>query len=114
MEKDILGSLLLDFYGNMLTERQKEVMNLYVDCDTGLSEIASIVGSSRQAVYEMIKVSEKTLGELESKLGCVKKYLENRNNLIECKQLLEQFLEKNNNKEIESVLEKVQKVLDNQ
>lgn len=114
MEKDIRGSLLLDFYGNMLTEKQKEVMSLYIECDTGLSEIASMVGSSRQAVYEMIKVSEKTLCEFENKLGCVKKYLENRNNLLDCKQMLEKFLVSNKNNEIESVLEKVQKVLENQ
>ena len=114
MEKDIESSLLLDFYGNLLTEKQKEIMHLYIECDTSLSEIASIVGSSRQAVYDMIKVSEKSLSDLENKLGCVKKYLENRNELIECVNLLEELQSQSQSEKLEKVLEKVQKVLKNQ
>lgn len=114
MEKDIESSLLLDFYGNLLTEKQKEVMNLYIECDTSLSEIASIIGSSRQAVYDMIKVSEKSLNDFENKLGCVKKYLENRNDLIECENLLEEIQKQSDIKTLDKAIEKVQKVLKNQ
>lgn len=114
MEKDIESSLLLDFYGNLLTEKQKEIMHLYIDCDTSLSEIASISGSSRQAVYDMIKVSEKSLKDFENKLGCVKKYLENRNELIDCEKLLDDLIFSSGNEKLEKVKAKVQKVLKNQ
>lgn len=114
MGKDIRNSLLLDFYSNLLTQKQREIMSLYIECDTGLSEIASIVGSSRQAVYETIKVSEKLLNEFESKLGSVNRYLENRTLLFESINILDDFCKKNSSKELELVKEKIQAVLDNQ
>lgn len=112
MEKDVHCNLLLDFYGNLLTKKQREMMELYVECDTGLSEIASLMNASRQSVYDTIKVSEKLLEDFEEKLGCVRKYLENRNLLLESIDLLEKESEKNTN--LKTALENVQKVLDNQ
>ncbi len=112
MEKDVHCNLLLDFYGNLLTKKQREIMELYVEFDTGLSEIASMMNASRQSVYESIKVSENLLENFEEKLGCVKKYLENRNTLLESIDLLEK--EANQNANVKKALENVRKVLDNQ
>ncbi len=71
-------SLLFDFYGQLLTERQREFFTLYYDNDLSLGEIASQYGVSRQAVYDILRRSTHTLNELESKLELVKHYEEQR------------------------------------
>ena len=82
MEKNIENNLYLDFYGNLLTKKQREIMTLYYDLDISLSEIASEVKTSRQAVYDAIKVSENLMKSFEEKLGLVRRYLENRSLLL--------------------------------
>lgn len=114
MKKDIKDSLLLDFYGNMLTEKQREIMNLYIECDTGQAEIASMLGTTRQAVYDIVKVSENLLLSYENKLKCVEKYLENREKLIENRDILQQYLQSNPNSKLQKVLENILYVLENQ
>ena len=59
-------SLLNDYYGNLLTEHQRDMIRLYYDCDVSLNEIAEEYGISRQAVRDAIVRGEKTLNELES------------------------------------------------
>lgn len=113
MEKDVRGNLLLDFYGNMLTEKQQEIMKLYIEYDTGISEIALMLNSSRQAIYDAIKVAEKSLDEIEKKLGLVEKYLVNRNVLLECISNLNSSGNLKENSEIVKVVENLQKVLEN-
>ena len=75
MDKNIENSLLLDFYGALLTDKQQEIVRMYYECDSGLSEIAQEFNMSRQAVYDMVKKAEHTLLEYENKLKCVKKAL---------------------------------------
>ena len=60
-EKNLGMSFLLDFYGQMLTERKRTVMNMYYNEDLSLSEIADEIGISRQGVRELIKKSEAEL-----------------------------------------------------
>ena len=78
IEKTVRMSLLFDFYGQLLTERQREFFSLYYDNDLSLGEIASQYGVSRQAVYDILRRSTQTLSELESKLELVKRYEEQR------------------------------------
>lgn len=66
--------LLLDFYGQMLTERQYEIMDLHFNSDYSLAEIAENLNISRQGVFDNIKRGRASLDELESKLGLVKKF----------------------------------------
>ncbi len=66
-------SLLNDYYGNLLTEHQRDMIRLYYDCDVSLNEIAEEYGISRQAVRDAIVRGEKTLNELESKLSLAKR-----------------------------------------
>ena len=73
--KNVEFTLLLDFYAPMLTEKQREIMDLYYDQDLSLAEIADNYGITRQAVQDSIKRSEKTLLSLEEKLGMLKKHM---------------------------------------
>ena len=73
-EKNLEMSFLLDFYGDILSERRRSVMNMYYNEDLSLSEIASEIGISRQGVRDLIKKSEEELSLLEEKLGLAEKF----------------------------------------
>ncbi|MCI1955176.1 MAG: YlxM family DNA-binding protein [Oscillospiraceae bacterium] len=78
MAKDMKISFLLDFYGDMLTEKQREVIELYYNDDLSLSEIAENEGISRQGVRDAIKRAESQLLEMESRLGFAGRFREVR------------------------------------
>ncbi len=78
-EKNLGMSFLLDFYGQMLTERKRTVMNMYYNEDLSLSEIADEIGISRQGVRELIKKSEAELSGLEETLKLASRFLQLRN-----------------------------------
>ena len=76
MEKKLIYSALLDFYGGMLTEKQQYFAELYYDQDLSLGEISELEGISRQGVHDNLKRCEEYMDELEQKLGLYKKYKE--------------------------------------
>ena len=67
-------AMLFDFYGDVLTDRQKEFYDLYYNEDLSLSEIAENYGISRQGVRDVIVRAEITLTELEDKTGIIKRF----------------------------------------
>lgn len=73
-EKNLNMSYLLDFYGEVLTERKKEVMGYYYNDDLSLAEIAEELNISRQGVRDIIKKSEEELVFLEEKLHLAEKF----------------------------------------
>jgi len=73
-EKNLEMSLLLDFYGETLSERKLTIMNLYYNEDYSLAEVADEIGISRQGVRELIKKAETELSALEEKLGLAKRF----------------------------------------
>ena len=75
MDKVLEITLLYDFYGDLLTEKQKNVIELYYLDDYSLNEIGDSCGITRQAVHEMIKRTEKILMQYEQKLLLVDKFL---------------------------------------
>ncbi|SRR5690606_25551699 len=75
MEKFAQMALLLDTYGELLTPRQRDVMDFYYNYDLSLSEIAEQYGISRQGVHDLIKRAEQTLTDIEQKLGVVRRWL---------------------------------------
>ena len=68
-------ALLYDFYGDMLTDRQKEFYDLYYNEDLSLAEIAENYGITRQGVRDVIVRAEAVLTELEDKTGIVRRFL---------------------------------------
>ena len=63
-----------DFYGNLLTDKQKDLFDLYYNEDLSLSEIADNIGITRQGVRDGNMRSELLLRNTEDKLGLVKRY----------------------------------------
>ena len=83
-------SVLKDIYGQMLTDRQSEVLQMYCDCDCSLAEIAEQTGISRQGVRDAIVNGEKTLVNLENKLHLLTEKRKLLNNLTVLKDLVRQ------------------------
>ena len=75
LDKNVEICLLLDFYGNLLTDRQREIMTLYYEDNLSLAEAASELNISKQGVADSIKRSEKILYETEEKLQLLKQHL---------------------------------------
>ena len=69
-------TMLFDFYGELLTDRQKEFYELYYDEDLSLSEIAENYGISRQGVRDVIVRAEAYMTEIEDKTGLVKRFMQ--------------------------------------
>ena len=80
-------ALLFDFYGEMLTSRQKEFYDLYYNEDLSLSEIAENYDMSRQGVRDAIVRAEAALEELEEKTGIVKGFQEQKHQRAEIESL---------------------------
>ena len=77
-DKTLINTMLLDFYGEVLTEKQREYLSLYLNNDLTLSEIADNAGISRQGVHDIITRAEKKLMTLEKKTGIIQKWSETR------------------------------------
>jgi predicted DNA-binding protein YlxM (UPF0122 family) len=74
MEHLVRTGLLYDFYGGLLTEKQRKAMELYYLEDWSLAEIASKEEVSRQAVHDLLHRSERLMEEYESKLGLMERF----------------------------------------
>lgn len=73
MGKDLIYADLLCVYGDMLTDKQRDVLELYYNEDLSLAEIAENTGISRQGVRDSIKRGEETLQYFEQKIGLLRK-----------------------------------------
>lgn len=69
VDKTVRMNLLFDFYGQLLTDRQRRFFEMYYAEDLSLGEIAETSGVSRQAVYDIIKRSAASLESFEERLG---------------------------------------------
>lgn len=67
----VAKTLLFDYYGELLTEKQKSCFDLYYNQDFSLAEIAEESGISRQGVYDTLARAEAYLENLEEKIGCI-------------------------------------------
>lgn len=90
MEKIVVQGLLYDFYGELLTDHQKQVFEDAVYNDMSLSEIANEKGISRQGVHDLIKRCDKILSDYESKLHLVEKFSKTKEKIIEINRIASQ------------------------
>ena len=77
-DETLQNTMLFDFFGELLTEKQQEYYDLYHNEDLSLSEIAEGAGISKQGVYDIIMRAEKVLTEIEQKTGVIQKWCEAR------------------------------------
>ena len=89
MDEILKQSLLYDFYGELLTEHQKDIYEQFIVEDLSLSEIAKDAGISRQGVHDLIKRCDKILEEYEEKLHLVEKFLSIKGKVHQINDLLE-------------------------
>lgn len=81
-------NLLYDFYGNLLTDKQRECLELYYQHDLSLGEIADMSGISRQGVHDSNKRATKTLEKAEERLGLVKRFMAQEKELRRLRDIL--------------------------
>ncbi len=74
MAKDLQFTMLLDVYGALLTDKQRETLDFYYNEDLSLGEISEETGITRQGVMNCIKKCEQRLIELETALGLVERF----------------------------------------
>ncbi len=87
--KSYEDSLLLDFYGNLLTDKTRLTLDMYLNDDLSLAEIAEEEEISRQGVHDTVKRGLKQLNDYEDKLGLVKRFLEQRETVKEAIDLID-------------------------
>lgn len=111
MDRVYETSLLLDFYGQLLTDRQYEILDLHFNNDYTLSEIAEQLNISRQAVYDNEKRGSAILNEYECKLGLLSKFLQQKQKAGQVRILLEKMetdgLNRHNKEIVDSVMHAV-------
>lgn len=93
LEKNILMSWLLDFYGDLLTEKQARVLSMHWNDDMSLAEIGQELSMSRQAVHDVLVRGEGRLRALEDKLGLLSRHIRVGAGLTKCLDLARQAAE---------------------
>lgn len=93
MEKIAQMALLADFYGPLLTGKQRNAWDLHFEQDLSLAEIAEVEQTSRQAVHDLLKRTERILLEYEEKLGLVQRFISEREKLLEIGEMLAEMKE---------------------
>ena len=91
MNKILEQALLYDFYGELLTEHQKEIYSQAVLEDLSLGEIAAEAGISRQGVHDIIKRCNQILKDYEHKLHLVEKFMTVKKKITQIDQLLDRY-----------------------
>ena len=87
-QKNLEFSVLLDYYGAVLTDKQRAILTEYYDEDLSLAEIAENYGITRQGVRDAIKHGEATLTNMESRLGYARREGAQRADLERLEQLV--------------------------
>ena len=91
-DETVYRTMLFDFYGELLTDKQREYFDLHYNEDYSLGEIAEMTGISRQGVWDIIKRAEDTLRKTEEKTGLVHRFRETQASLAEIEASLRQLV----------------------
>lgn len=96
MEKIVQQGLLYDFYGELLTDHQRQIYEYIVYDNMSLGEIAAEQGISRQGVHDLIKRCDKILEEYETKLKLVEKFNKIKDQMREMDEKVDTFIKSDN------------------
>ena len=111
MEKKVEVSMLLQIYGELLTEKQYRVIDYYYNEDLSLSEIAENEEITRQGVRDIIKKGEKKLFEYEEKLLFMKKTINQEKLVQHILVNLNKIQKDSSDEKVSNILEEVKKEL---
>ena len=92
MDKNVYISLLNDFFGELLTEKQRQYIDLYYNDNLSLGEIGENEGISRQGVRDILVRAENTLLEVERKTGLVARHTALTRQIGEAEAALEELM----------------------
>ncbi len=106
MSKDLTVNLLMDFYSELLTDKQREAMELYYNDDFSLAEIAEHMDISRQGVRDFIKRGEKQLFEFEEALNLAKRFSNIQHEVMKMEKLISTL----SKKDYETLLPQLEKI----
>jgi len=109
-DKRLMQSMLLDFYGELLTDKQRECFDLHYNEDLSLSEIAEQSGISRQGVWDNIRRAEAALEDVEEKTGLIRRFSETRRGLDELRVKLVELESLSEGRALEIVREALEQV----
>ena len=91
MDEALFRTMLFDFYGELLTEKQREYFDLHYNEDLSLGEIAESQGISRQGVWDLIRRAEESLRRYEEKTGLVARFAAQRETVAAMEDRLERL-----------------------
>ena len=111
IERKIKFGNLFDFYGQLLTDKQQKILQLYYLEDLSLGEIGEILSVSRQAIHDVIKRSEKTLDTYEMKLELYKKFNERNNTLEDLIKMIDMETQDNGSDVLKKIKHKIEEIL---
>jgi predicted DNA-binding protein YlxM (UPF0122 family) len=89
VDDTVFRTMLFDFYGELLTEKQREYFDLHCNGDLSLAEIAAEAGISRQGVWDILRRAETALRDIEEKTGLVQRFAEQQEALTALRAELE-------------------------
>ena len=101
-------SLLLDFYGQLLTVRQYEILDMHYNNDYSLAEIGAQLEISRQGVYDNVKRAKASLKKLEDKLKLVEKFMIQKRKAEEVMKTLKSLKREGLDSQVNCILDKVE------
>lgn len=100
-------TMLYDFYGELLTDRQKEFFDLYYNEDLSLAEIAENYGISRQGVRDVIVRAEGIMTDVEDKTGIIKRFHVMQKQLASMSEYMDRIIEINGTKYYDRELDRL-------
>ena len=108
-EDRVMQSLLLDFYGELLTDKQRECCELHFNEDLSLAEIAEQCGVSRQGVWDNIRRGTAMLTQIEEKTGLIRRFSETQKGLDELDAIALELLSLPLGEQAEALAEKLRR-----
>lgn len=110
MEKIFEKSLLYDFYGELLTDHQKEVYGEYIHEDLSVTELSQILGISRQGAHDMVRRCDRILHGYEEKLHLVAHFLQIKKMVSEVREIALRAAAADSSEQVRSSMDRIVKL----